>query len=887
MNYGYPQFTIDKENLGLTYVRDAQIKLALYYSNIHLAANYSDLPMNADMPGSTPGYETSWATDCWHLAPSSKEIATQRTANFIALDDGQTHILDNPGPYPIAALADITIYNGPGINVTGTADNEIITGTTGADLIDGGAGNDTIIGAGGGDTLTGGSGSNTFYYMPLELLTVKNGGGTPDIITDFKTGTGGDVIDLSATIYADGYRGTNAVTDGYAIIGQSGADTTISFDPDGKAGPNAAVQIATLLNVQASGFDTSHNLTTTFPIGNTLSINTATPPWAVDDSFTSPLGQALKGNVLADNGHGTDSDPNGLALSTVVANVASLQGGTASVDTAGNFAYTPALGFLGPDSFTYTLKNSAGATDVGTVNVNVTPPPGALVGASGNDSLTGGSRNDIILGLSGNDTLGGGGGNDTIYGGPGSDILNGNAGRDTLYALGGNNVLNGNDDNDTLYAGAGNDTLNGGNGNDTLVASTGNITMSGNSGVDQFILTSLNSSITRVITDFNMANGEKIDISKFLAAYNPQTASISDFVHATLSGSNTILSIDVDGTANGANFVNLVTLNNVTNFDVAGMAATGQLVVVNSASATNHPPVAQPDSFSGYQNQPATGNVLADNGSGKDTDPDGDALSVIAFNGQSANGGTVAMQTNGNFTYNPSSGFSGNDTFGYTLLDGHGGAAQGLVTVSVQGPIVGTNGADTISAGTRNDIINGLDGNDSINGGGGNDTITGGSGNDTMNGNAGNDELHAVSGNDLMHGNDDNDSLYAGAGADSLYGDNGNDTLVAGTGGALMTGGGGADTFRFNGVSGIVDTVTDFHASQADVIDLRSILAGYDPSSMAISDFLHATKQGSDSMLSVDADGTTNGPHFINLALVQGISSFDINGMITSGNLLV
>jgi Ca2+-binding RTX toxin-like protein len=138
-----------------------------------------------------------------------------------------------------------------------------------------------------------------------------------------------------------------------------------------------------------------------------------------------------------------------------------------------------------------------------------------------------------------------------------------------------------------------------------------------------------------------------------------------------------------------------------------------------------------------------------------------------------------------------------------------------------------------------------------------------------------------------MHGNDDNDTLYAGSGADSLYGDNGNDTLVAGTGSALMTGAGGADTFRFTSTSGIVDTITDFHASQTDVIDLRSILSGYDPSSMVISDFLHATKQGSDTMLSIDADGAANGVHFVNLALVQGISSFDINGMITSGNLLV
>src|ERR1700751_4079391 len=78
VNAGYPQSTIDKENLGLTYIHDAQVKMALTYSDVHLAANYSDLPMNADMPSTAPGYESSWASDTWHLAPSAKEIALDR-----------------------------------------------------------------------------------------------------------------------------------------------------------------------------------------------------------------------------------------------------------------------------------------------------------------------------------------------------------------------------------------------------------------------------------------------------------------------------------------------------------------------------------------------------------------------------------------------------------------------------------------------------------------------------------------------------------------------------------------------------------------------------------------------------------------------------------------
>ena len=78
-----------------------------------------------------------------------------------------------------------------------------------------------------------------------------------------------------------------------------------------------------------------------------------------------------------------------------------------------------------------------------------------LLGGAGNDTLTGGTKNDLILGQDGDDSLTGGAGNDTVLGGFGNDELFGGLGND---------VLIGGFDDDTIDGGDGRDTVVGGNG---------------------------------------------------------------------------------------------------------------------------------------------------------------------------------------------------------------------------------------------------------------------------------------------------------------------------------------------------------------------------------------------------------------------------------------
>ena len=72
------------------------------------------------------------------------------------------------------------------------------------------------------------------------------------------------------------------------------------------------------------------------------------------------------------------------------------------------------------------------------------------VGTSGNDTINGTSRADVIVALAGNDTVNGLGANDRLCGGAGTDLLNGGVGTDRIDGDLGNDTLLGKGDGDIL-----------------------------------------------------------------------------------------------------------------------------------------------------------------------------------------------------------------------------------------------------------------------------------------------------------------------------------------------------------------------------------------------------------------------------------------------------
>ena len=163
-------------------------------------------------------------------------------------------------------------------------------------------------------------------------------------------------------------------------------------------------------------------------------------------------------------------------------------------------------------------------------------------GGAGNDSLTGGRRDDELAGDAGNDVIAGGTGDDVLAGGSGNDTITGQGGSDNLIAATGADVLDGGGQSDTLtyevpdsvtvtldgvandgrsgeganvrdvetvITRAGNDkitgssadeTLDGGAGNDTLKPGTGSDTVRGGAGDDLIDVREDNAGVRDTVT---------------------------------------------------------------------------------------------------------------------------------------------------------------------------------------------------------------------------------------------------------------------------------------------------------------------------------------------------------------------------------------------------
>ncbi|MHB9479022.1 tandem-95 repeat protein [Mesorhizobium sp. W016] len=193
-------------------------------------------------------------------------------------------------------------------------------------------------------------------------------------------------------------------------------------------------------------------------------------------------------------------------------------------------------------SIPVTATDGDGDPIAGSVTAHLSPDLSTWQGTSGVDTHTTTATETTLLGEDGNDTLNG----LNLQ----ADILSGGRGDDTL---------SGNSGNDTLYGGSGADILFGGDGNDLLIGGSGQDTLTGGIGVDTFKLEHLD--IKDLIADYSGVGGHG-DIIDLTSLFDTAAggANVGDFVNYN-AGTNT-LSVDADGLANGANFVDVATLTN-------------------------------------------------------------------------------------------------------------------------------------------------------------------------------------------------------------------------------------------------------------------------------------------------------------------------------------
>ena len=318
----------------------------------------------------------------------------------------------------------------------------------------------------------------------------------------------------------------------------------------------------------------------------------------------------------------------------------------------------------------------------------------------------------------------------------GDDVLTGTVNADVIDALGGNDIVYGLAGDDQIDGGSGNDTLDGGADADTLTGGLGDDIYKCGMGSGQ-----------DVVSDVDGVNKIVFDAS-VLPADVSYVRSGDDLIVAYGVGGDQITVRDFYLLGQPDIFATVEFSDNST-FDLT--------------SLLNTPPDAKDDVVTAVYGQPVTGNVLTDNGSGADSDSDGDVLSVVETVVNSAAGFVVSLSPDGSFTYSPSQEFIGSDSFTYTVSDGRVGTDTATVTLNIVAPvgsIIGTSGADSLTGTAFGEYILGLGGNDNINAGDGDDS------------------LYGASGNDRLYGGKGNDTLDGGTNSDYMDGDSGNDTYI-------------------------------------------------------------------------------------------------------------
>ena len=150
---------------------------------------------------------------------------------------------------------------------------------------------------------------------------------------------------------------------GTAVVNPDG---TITYTPD----PDASGSDTVLYRVcdELGLCDTAEVSITVLPIND--------PPVATDDTYSTDQDTPAGGNVVTDDtGNGVDNDVDGTLApnATIFSGVSS---GSLTFGSDGLFTFTPAPGFFGTVSFTYTVTDDLGAvSDPATVTINVNARP--------------------------------------------------------------------------------------------------------------------------------------------------------------------------------------------------------------------------------------------------------------------------------------------------------------------------------------------------------------------------------------------------------------------------------------------------------------------------------------------------------------------------------
>jgi Ca2+-binding RTX toxin-like protein len=728
----------------------------------------------------------------------------------------------------------------------GNNSNNVFLAWAGNDRVFGLGGNDGLEGMPGEDTLDGGDGIDTASYNSAGSLVIASWGFytqvgvgvvasllNPTINTNDARG---DVYisieNLLGSTFSDRLQGNNFAN---TIFGEKGNDTL-----QGEGGDDQLEGGAGADRLEGGdGFDFAAYTGSTAGVSVAMDGSIGASGDAVGDTFSgiegllgSRFNDVLFGDGNANFLRGEDGSDSLWA-----------QGGDDFI--FGGAGADTIDGGAGFDAASYETATSGVRASLQDTSTNTGDAAGdvygnieALYGSKFGDSLTGFTFvTNFLRGLEGDDTLTGGITNDILIGDAGADQLNGGGGTDIAsYLLSTSGVAAFMVTSGSNTGDAAGDTF---NGIENLVGSNFNDQLGGDMGANSLLGQSGNDSLFGGGGDDVLTGGLGADLLDGqdgidTVAYDNSAAG----VNINLSGA----SASSGGEAQGDTFSNVE--------NIIG-SSFGDVLAGSSVANTI---------FGGAGNDTLVGNGgedLLEGGAG------GDAL-----NGE------------GGYTYASYTRATSGVTVFIAGPQLNSGDAQGDSYNSIEG-LLGSQFADILGGDGANNTIQGFDGNDWLFGSDGLDFLVGGSGNDIMSGGFGNDRLEGGDGVDVLYFRDHvggvkanmfdtsmntgeaqgdiyfdienvwgsrfNDDLTGDNGAGQVYGFEGNDTLsglggddyfYGGDGADLITGGAGADNFFFLSWNDHVnqygtlepyeggDTFTDF-ASGTDKIILSRFWFGF------------------------------------------------------------
>ncbi len=521
--------------------------------------------------------------------------------------------------------------------VTGTdADGDVLTFTKATDPTNG----SVVVNPDGTYTYTPAADYNGPDQFTIDISDSHGGTTTVTVnitvtaVNDAPTGTGDTKTTPEDTPVSGAVTGTDA--DGDALTFTKATDPahgSVVVNPDGTYTytPAADYNGPDQFTIDISD---GHGGTTTVTVNITVTaVNDA--PTGTGDTKTTPEDTPVSGSVT---GTDVDGDPLTFTKATDPSH------GSVVVASNGDYTYTPATDYNGPDQFTIDISDGHGGTTTVTVNITVTAVNDAPTGTG--DTKTTPEDTPVSGSVTGTDADG-----DALTFTKATDPAHGSV----VVASNGDYTYTPAAD----YNGPDQFTIDISDGHGGTTTVTVNITVTAvndaPTGTGDTKTTPEDTPVSGSVTG-NDVDGDALTFTKATdpAHGSVVVASNGDYTYTPAADYNgpDQFTIDISD----------------------GHGGTTTVTVNITVTAVNDAPTGTGDTKTTPEDTPVSGSVTG-------TDADGDALTFTKATDPAH--GSVVVASNGDYTYTPAADYNGPDQFTIDISDGHGGTTTVTVNITV------------------------------------------------------------------------------------------------------------------------------------------------------------------------------------------------------------